>query len=206
MYKVRLYSRHPNALYKPWVFFSVLLGSFALSFMIDWILLWPPISRFVVNVLHRDVTATSRTRIYMLLPVLMRNRYLLGYGYGTTYELGIRLGGFPNTQNALWEWIWQCGIIGTALLLCIIYFIIRYADRAHKVSNDQHSKYMLILLYLFSVLATVEITIDSTFLGCLAMMIPLTYINQERINMLNTKNGMKSSKSLQPMLNWRSDI
>ena len=34
---------------------------------------------------------------------------------------------------------------------------------------------MLMLLYIFSVLAIVEITVDLSYLGYLAMLIPLTY-------------------------------
>ena len=175
---LQINGRYSSACYNPFVYGSVLMASFALSFVMNILLLWEPIQYVIVQVLDKDITLTSRTKIFVIVPMLLRNRYLLGYGYGTTYELGRRLGGFPNTQNALWEWIWQCGILGTVLLFGLMLSIVDYATKSHKLSHDRTSKYMLVLVYLFSVLASIEITIDISYLGYLAMLIPLTHSRQ----------------------------
>lgn len=175
-----IYNWNAGALHKPPVFMGVLLASFAMSFLLSTLLLWDPFEYIVVQLLGKDITLTSRTKVFLTVPLLLKGRYLLGYGYGTTYELGQRLGGFPNTQNALWEWIWQCGVLGTILLLFLIFSVVYYADKSHELSGDSSSKYILILLYLFSLFAAIEITINAAYLGYLAMLIPLTYSHENR--------------------------
>lgn len=170
-----IYRRNANILYNQYVFIGALMVSFVLSYMINLILLWEPVAYIITQILDRDITMTSRTKIFLMVPVLLKGHYLLGFGYGSSYELCMRLGGFVNTQNAVWEWIWQCGIVGTVLLLCLIFCVVRYANKANQASSKVNSKYLLLLLYLFSFLAIVEITIDLSYLAYLAMLIPLTY-------------------------------
>ena len=174
-----LYRRHSNIIYNPTVLVGTLIVSFLLSYIIRVIIMWRPVEYVLVHLLDKDITLTSRTRIYMMVPLLLRGHYLWGYGYGTTYELGKKLGGFPNTQNALWEWIWQCGILGVVALLSLIYVVVLYVNKAHYKSNESRSRYMLMMLYIFSVLAIVEITVDLSYLGYLAMLIPLTYTREK---------------------------
>lgn len=170
-----LYGRHSDVLFKPLVFVAVLIVSFTMSFAFKFLLLWEPIQYVLTHYLNREITLSSRTRIFATVPILLKGHYTWGYGYGTTYELGIRLGGFPNTQNALWEWVWQCGVLGTVALVVLIVMVMHYASKSYKICEDKESKYILLLLYLFSMLASVEITINEAYLGYLAMMIPLTY-------------------------------
>lgn len=183
-----IYQRHADYLYNPFVFLGVLGISFALSFLFELIIMWEPIEYIVVNYLNRDATMTSRTKIFALVPVLLRGHFLLGYGYGTTYELGRQLGGFPNTQNALWEWIWQTGVTGTIVLVILLYAVLHYTNKVYKQSKNSCSKYILILLYLLSLLASIEITINTAYLGYLAMMIPLICVSGGRWGMHCEKN------------------
>lgn len=176
-----VYRRHSDALYKPPVFVGTLIVSFLLSYGLQILTMWNPIEYILVQILDKDITITSRTQIYLRVPVLLRGRYLLGYGYGTTYELGQKLGGFPNTQNALWEWIWQCGILGTVAMLLLIYVVVRYVNKVHSKTNDSKSKYVIMLLYVFSVLAMIEITVDVSYLGYLAMLIPLSNMQEQQV-------------------------
>lgn len=175
-----VYKRHTAILYNPIVFLGVLAMGFLLSFVFELIVMWEPVEYILVHYLQRDITLSSRTKIFAAVPILLRGHYFWGFGYGTTYELGRKLGGFPNTQNALWEWIWQCGILGTVFLMILIGMVMFYVNKSKQLAKNSNSKYILILLYVFSILASVEITVNLSYLGYLAMLIPLTYINREK--------------------------
>lgn len=118
---------------------------------------------FIKDVLGHGLTLSGRIFTYQKALNILSDHWLIGLGYGTTYSLGMRLGGFPNTQNALLEWIWQCGIIGTALLILSIHF-------ALVGKNSSETVYpFIILINLLLILASVEITINMLFIVVVAI-------------------------------------
>lgn len=122
---------------------------------------------FVLNVLQRDITLTSRTRIFELVPKLLVGNTFWGFGYGTSYELGMKKGAFPNTQNAILEWIWQIGIPSTIVMLILFASFFYFARK----NMNQRSKKIIIpiiaYIYMLTILGTVEITIEKLYFAVL---------------------------------------
>lgn len=122
---------------------------------------------FVLNVLQRDITLTSRTRIFELVPKLLVGNTFWGFGYGTSYELGMKKGGFPNTQNGILEWIWQIGIPSTIVMLILFASFFYFA---RKNINKRSKKIIIPIvayIYMLTILGTVEITIEKVYFAVL---------------------------------------
>ena len=120
---------------------------------------------FVVELLGRDITLTSRTRIYEIVPILLteHNGWMIGMGYGSSYDLGMRLAGFPDTQNGILEWIWQVGIPTTIIMVLMFAVILTIASKYMNQRNRRFLYPLIAGLYLFTILGTVEITITSMY-------------------------------------------
>lgn len=129
----------------------------------------PFIQIIIQDYLGHTLTLSNRVNIYNQLYSLLEGHWIFGYGFGTTYELGMKLGNFPNTQNGIMEWIWQCGIIGTILILLLIFEVM-------KKNIKKKSIYCIsALLVTLSFLASVEITINLLFMLLLAIFYSLSF-------------------------------
>ena len=97
----------------------------------------------------------------MRVPIILTERdgWMQGMGYGSSYDLGMRYGGFPDTQNGILEWIWQVGI-PTTIIMVLMFAIILTVAKKHTYYRNRKALLPLIAgAYLFTVLGTVEITI-----------------------------------------------
>lgn len=160
-----------NILLSNRLFLSVTILSFAFIFIYSLILDNPISEYIIVNLLHRDLTLTSRTTVFSKVLNVLPGNLMWGFGYGSAYELGIRLAGVPNTQNAILNWIWQCGTATTILMVVFIFTVFNYSKKYENCRKSAALKPLYILLYIFIILGSVEVTFNNTFWGLLAALL-----------------------------------
>lgn len=134
-------------------------------FFYEFVLNNPTVEYFIVDILGRDITLTSRTRIYELVPLILTEHsgWMIGMGYGSSYDLGMRFAGFPDTQNGILEWIWQVGIPTTIIMVLMFAVILNISKQYMNEKNRGLLLPLIAGLYLFTILGTVEITITSMY-------------------------------------------
>lgn len=122
------------------------------------------VSYFIVNVLNEDVTLTGRTRIYTDLAKVLNEHMTLGYGYGNSYFVLMEKIYAPNAQNGLLESVVNYGIIGT-IFMCILMYI-----SMKEVSSKTTFYPIIILIYVYIFLSSVEITLGIIILPLFAIL------------------------------------
>ena len=158
--------------YKPISFTIAVILSFLFSVIYEIVLANPLIQNLVEIYLSKELTLTGRTYIYAMLPKVLKGHYMMGYGYGTTYEVCEKYIGFADTQNAVTEWIMQIGIVGVIILMIIFCKIFSKVQECIKNDvNNEVKKYAVLIdyIYILVILGTVEITIDNIFWGVMAL-------------------------------------
>lgn len=133
---------------------------------------------FVVNILKEDITLTGRTRIYENIMNIIYQSPWFGFGYGNSHELLMKMIQAPNSQNGFLECIITSGIFSTMLLIVIIYKIFKSINKRAINSNTY---FILGAVYIFIVLASIEITINTSFIFLLAILNVSTYIEDRNI-------------------------
>lgn len=121
------------------------------------------IQKIITDMLGHTLTISGRTNIYKKLPLILKGHWLGGFGFGTSYTLGMKFGGFPNTQNGVMEWVWQVGLFGTALLLFLIWVSL------DDIQNHKSIFVFMILIDLFLIVSTIEIAFNLMFFSVLAI-------------------------------------
>ena len=153
----------------PIVFIVVNIFCFMFIYFNQVVLRNPIISSFIVNVLGKDITLTSRTRIFEIVPKILLGNTTWGFGYATSYEIGMKLGGFPNTQNGILEWIWQVGL-PTTIIMLIFFGTFLYLIKKRLNKNNRNKLVPIIAyIYVLTVLGSVEITIGSMYFALLIL-------------------------------------
>lgn len=147
----------------PIVAIVLILFCDSLLFINSAILTWGPINSFIVDFLHEDTTLTGRMTIYQnVLKLLMMNPWF-GFGAENNHIMSYTVARGGNTQNGLADIIVSYGIVGAFLILTIMCI-------AMVKQKDRYSKSYMALLYTFSVISMVEITLGSYFLIVLALL------------------------------------
>lgn len=157
-----------NIFYNPAVFFASLIVSSLFVIAYEIILRFPLIQNLIISVFNRSLTLTGRTYIYANLFQILKEHWLWGYGYGSSYEICVKYLHFADTQNGIFEWILQSGIFVTACIVILLLVIINL----YKKSKERREYFIpvLALLYTFLVLSSVEITIDMHFIFLLSIL------------------------------------
>lgn len=153
-----------------WLFSNkILIGLLVFStmfvFVYDVVLSLPFISYFITEVLHKTLLLSNRIIIYNLIPLVLRDHLLSGYGFGTSYEVWTETLGYGNAQNGILDWVCQCGI----LVLIPLYLLIVNSLLSRSSCSRRIERPLLAVLSMLAVYACVEITINIQFLACLAM-------------------------------------
>ena len=165
-----LYLKRIESLTKPRNILIVLLISCCILILFSSILLNISfIQDFIVNVLKKDLSLTGRVDIYRDVLPIINSKIFIGYGYGNSYEILDNLIGAPNTQNALLEWVFYSGILGTLLLILMIYNIFYNLNYLVNSKKEYGFKALVIGIYVYSILGMIEITIGMNYLVLLAM-------------------------------------
>ncbi len=159
-----------NILYNAKIFIIALLLSAVFMVGVEVLLQNQTIVYIVTQLLGEDITLTSRTLIYATTPSIMKSHWLIGYGYGSSYEVFMKYG-IVNAQNGVMEWLEQVGFIGTIPL--IIWMSIAMKKQKNALQNGEVKKRttqyasLVALVYVFIFLATVEITLSIQTFGLL---------------------------------------
>lgn len=160
---------------------------FGFVFFCDTVLNNPTVENFIVNILGKNATMSGRANIYIKVPMILTNyrAWTTGFGYATSYELGRKLGGFPDTQNGILEWIWYAGI-PTTIIMLVLFMAILYVSKQAMSRNNEKMCYILVLLYLLTILGIVEITITQMYFSIVIciMGIGLSCSNEPEVNLI----------------------
>ena len=97
--------------------------------------------------------------IYENLPIILNGHWLLGYGYGSAYEICTEMIGAVNAQNGILNWLIEVGMVSTILMLGI--FFVSFL----KIKTNVNFLFpVIVVVYCFSIIASVEVCIDCRFL------------------------------------------
>lgn len=139
-------------LYNPIVILTVVLITAVFPFVITGILENANVQHFVTDVLNRNLTLTSRTKIYSVYLVsVLSNGGFWGYGYSYNIMRAVSVF-YNNAQNGLLDYIIKYGFVGG---VCIVTYIILCFKRSKK--NDLTDG-GIIIVYAMLIAGTVEVT------------------------------------------------
>lgn len=155
-------------------YISLLVLSTFFVFFYEVVLSITPVQMLITQVLGRSATLTERTKIYALIPTLLKGKLLWGYGYGTSYNVMISTYLFPNTQNGIMEWVWQGGIFAAIVLLICIWLLLKNV----KSKNLQFENYRFLyaVACVFAVISSIEIVINLQYLTIIVLIYYLSSI------------------------------
>lgn len=142
----------------------LLIASGIFSFKYESILQNEYVQFFIVEVLNRNLNLTGRTVIFKYIPVIIKNKLLLGYGHGTSYEVFIKSINYPNSQNGLIDMIVEDGIIATILFICMIKHIFS------RNKNNIEAIIIKTIICTFFVISSFEIVLGSMMIAWLALL------------------------------------
>lgn len=149
---------------KAWILpILLVVADLTFVFLNQVILKWD-ISKFIiVDLLHRDMTLTTRTAIYEMVLIPLSIRPIWGFGCYNTYAVVPAIMPYPNLQNGILNSILEIGIIGTFLYVLVLYLLIKKSNILQKNSTRSNFYFMLFILS-FIVVSLVEVNIDNFFL------------------------------------------
>lgn len=154
-----IFKNKATLLANPIIMLLVLLFFCLFLFIFNSILDNEYVQFFITDILGRDLTLTGRMLIYENLPIILNGHWLLGYGYGSAYEICTEMIGAVNAQNGILNWLIEVGMVSTILMLGI--FFVSFL----KIKTNVNFLFpVIVVVYCFSIIASVEICIDSRFL------------------------------------------
>lgn len=139
--------KKPALLLVTLIFFNTVLFFFS-----TWILSYPFVQDFIVDVLHEDLTLTGRIGIYSKIVEVFNESPWYGLGVGNYAGISFNLTGCANAQNGLINLFLELGIIGCFLFLIILYKLSKEAD-----IHSTYNLYLLIFLLSEIIISAVEI-------------------------------------------------
>jgi hypothetical protein len=153
---------------KPIVALIIQLAAFAYIFAGTFFMSNKYIYEFIENHLGGASTMMSRVSIYSIALNLMKLSPFVGFGYETTYEIGMQVSRFSNTQNSLFEWAWFAGWPATVLICAIIVIAFGYIKKGYD-KRSYIDIYVVALMYLYMILGSIEILMQLPFFSILAV-------------------------------------
>lgn len=149
-----------------WLF---LIGSVVFPFLAERIVSIPVITHIVESVLERDATLTGRLGIFRTFGTKMSGQWMWGFGFGNGNAAAERLFRCANAQNAQLQWILQSGLPGILLINVLMTLIIKQLSGS---SRQRQIMPLMILVYVYIIMGTVETTFNMSFfmwLACIFM-------------------------------------
>ena len=148
--------------------FTFLFCAFILLICYNSISSIPIFSYIVVKLLNRNLSLTGRAVVYSNLFEYIKNNFFFGIGYNNVYDLfkdtmliGKNAYAF-DAQNALMEYMLYFGIFGTIFFIILVYNCFsKLKKSSFKIKTDYYP--FVAGLYVFLLLGSIEITIDSLF-------------------------------------------
>lgn len=155
-----------NLLYKRWFY---ILGLFVCDILflvlVVWILQFPLVQYFIVDVLGEDLTLTGRIEIYSRVGEVLNECPLYGFGIGNAYLTTTMYGIGDNAQNGLLNLFIEIGLIGTILYVSLLLGLIR------KVAKLKKSYSIICFIYLMLILSSIEVTFTTYFTGIMILLL-----------------------------------
>ncbi len=149
-----IYLRKINIIHNPFVQLGTLVACTLFPFWYEWLLSNRFIQFLVQDVLHRKLTLTGRTGIYDMIPLIVGDNFLWGYGVGSNMEICMRWGAI-NVQNGMLKIFMESGALG-ALAIYLMFFTVFFRVRKN---DDVFLKTFAAYLLVFTALSSIEITI-----------------------------------------------
>lgn len=162
--------RRLRSLTSPTVLMLALVGNLIFPFVSELLVSVPAINYFIVDVLGRTENLTGRTNIFNIFSNQMTGHWLYGYGLGNQNAAAMELFGYANAQNAMLQWILQGGILATVTLTL---FMRQVFKQTHKADNYRRVMPLVVLVYVYIVLGTVETTFSMSYLLWLGVIFAL---------------------------------
>ena len=177
-------------LYNPKVAIIILLLFSAILLVFANILNNNFIRYIIVDILGEDIELTGRMNIYKQVIPYVYDGLMLGHGYGSSYSILMDAFNAPNTQNGLLENIFNYGLLGTILLITLIYLIFKNLKKNDKQLNLYP---IVVYIYVFFFISSVEISIGLTLIILLSM-----------INIKNEENILKNENCIKEDITYRN--
>ncbi len=152
-----------------------LFASLLFPFVSELVVSIPAVNYFIVEVLGRSENLTGRTNIFNLFSDKMTGHWLYGYGMGNQNKAAMELFGYANAQNAILQWVLQGGMVATVALvifMCVIF------KRLNRAENYRRAMPLVVLIYVYIVLGTVETTFNMSYLLWFGMIFMLISENE----------------------------
>jgi len=159
-----------RSLTSPTVLIIALVGNLIFPFVSELLVSVPAINYFIVDVLGRTENLTGRTNIFNIFSNQMTGHWLYGYGLGNQNAAAMELFGYANAQNAMLQWILQGGILATVTLAL---FMRQVFKQTHKADHYRRVMPLVVLVYVYIVLGTVETTFSMSYLLWLGVIFAL---------------------------------
>lgn len=132
----------------------------------------PFFQNIIKFVLNKEITFAGRYTIYTILPSIIGEKWLLGYGYNTSIVSTIL--GWGNAQNGLLQCLIDFGIIGT-----IMFFVSWY--KCINIKYDKNNWPLYCAIYSFMICSLFEVCFKFYFFIILCLLFNIG-INQKNIN------------------------
>lgn len=155
--------KYPMFLKNPKTLFIILFISCSTLLLFSDVLKFGPVRYFIEEILNEDITLTGRMVIYSKINTILSDHLLFGYGFGSSFDVIMNTIGAPNTQNGVLEIILEQGLISFFLMMILVYVVFKKNKKNLKVN------YSLIMVYIFLILSSIEITLDTTFMIWIAI-------------------------------------
>ncbi len=163
-------------LMRPGNIFIILIISNIIFLQKDLLVENPIVQYIVVDLLNENLTFTGRFYIYELLFDVIKEKWILGYGYNT--DIITNLIGYGNAQNGILQIILECGVIGGIVFLIIWNKCISNKKVEKNVQESLWPLYAV--MYAFMSCSLVEVCFKINFFIVLAVMLS-TYFIEENI-------------------------
>ena len=139
-------------LYKPIFMISFLVFCSLILFLFStWILSFPVVQDFIVNVLHEDLTLTGRLFIYESIIEVFEESPLVGFGPSNYQLIAFFLTGCENAQNGIVNLYLEIGLLGVSCFIVWFYLIFR------KAVVSEESFPIIAFIYSWILISSVEI-------------------------------------------------
>lgn len=149
---------------------ACLAVSVLFPFVVEGFVSIPAVKYIIEEILGRETHLTGRVMIFQAYVPGMSGHWLWGYGYGNGNVVSEYLFRCANAQNALLHWVLQTGIPAVLAMVVLMLVIFRQMARFGVVKRCMP---LVLLVYIYMILGTVETTFSMSFLLWLALIFML---------------------------------
>lgn len=168
---------------KPSTLLLFLIASVVFPFVAESIVSIPAVKYLIEDIFGRDSSLTGRLGIFAVFADGMQGHWLWGYGFGNGNAAAESLFRCANAQNAILQWILQAGIPVTLFLIITMLLIF---GQLRGIHNQKKIMPLVILVYVYIILGTVETTFNMSFILWLALI--FIHINNKEKLTLSSSN------------------